>query len=190
MNACATLEEFDGKYVRNSDPWSTLSSRDEAIKRHAILCALGRGPYGRMLELGSGAGANSRALAARCVRLDACDGAPAAVQLTKEKLASYRHAKAHHIILPGRLPARRYDAVIIAELLYYLTERQMKQLAIDVARALPGGRLVLAHHKAWFDDAAQSGANIHHRFLRAFKNRGKRVYARQTRRWIVEGYAL
>ena len=58
------LSGFAAKFAADEDPWRTFSNRDEAVKRAAILHALGPGPLGRVLELGSGNGSNSRAIAA------------------------------------------------------------------------------------------------------------------------------
>ena len=68
------LSGFAAKFAADEDPWRTFSNRDEAVKRAAILHALGPGPLGRVLELGSGNGSNSRAIAPRALRLDATEG--------------------------------------------------------------------------------------------------------------------
>ena len=61
------LAGFSEKFSGNGDPWSTFTDRDEAVKRDAILHALGPGPIGRVLELASGNGSNSAAIAPRAL---------------------------------------------------------------------------------------------------------------------------
>jgi SAM-dependent methyltransferase len=161
------LNGFAAKFAADDDPWRTFSRRDEAVKRTAILHALGPGPLGRVLELGSGNGSNSRAIATRARRLDATEGTVEGTRLTSHAIAARPRARAIILALPGRFPRRSYDAVVIAELLYYLSPRAMRRVALDVAETLrPGGRLVLAHHRIDYYDFAQHAAGIHERFLR------------------------
>ena len=180
------LDGFAAKFASDDDPWSTFTARDEAVKRAAILHALGPGPIGRVLELASGNGANSGALAARALRLDATEGTAEGAALTANALRVCSRAQASVLVLPGRAPRPEYDAVVCAELLYYLTPRDMRRVARDIAAVLrPGGRLVLAHHHIDFYDFAQHAAAIHARFLRA-TGRGWRVRAvRSTCKWRV-----
>ena len=185
------LAGFEAKFRAGPDPWQTFTARDEAIKRHRILRALGNGPIARILELGSGNGSNSQALARRALKLQACDGSASATQLTRQALANAPHAQAWQIELPAPLPGHRFEAVVIAELLYYLDHRAMQRLARDVASALaPGARLVLAHHQIEFPDNTQRTAGIHERFIKALKLPTTRVRPFRNRRWRVEGYRI
>ena len=185
------LAGFEAKFRALGDPWQTFTARDEAIKRERIVRALGNRPVGRLLELASGNGSNSQRLATRALKLDACDGSASAAALTRRALAGHSHAHTWQIALPAALPGDRYDAVVIAELLYYLSPRAMRRLARDVAGILaPGARLVLAHHQIEFPDNAQRSAGIHRRFVASM---GRRVMLRrrwQSRRWHVEAWQL
>ena len=180
------LAGFADKFAGDDDPWRTFSSRDEAVKRAAILHALGPGPLGRVLELASGNGSNSRAIAPRALRLDATEGTGEGTRLTAKAIARWPRARAIELALPARFPRRDYDAIIVAELLYYLTPRAMASVAAGVVAALrPGGRLVLAHHRIDFYDFAQHATGIHQRFLDA-TNAAWRVRAvRRRHRWDV-----
>ena len=185
------LAGFEAKFRAGPDPWDTFTARDEAIKRQRILRALGDGPIARILELASGNGSNSQALARRALKLQACDGSPSATQLTRDALADAPHAQAWQIALPARLPGTQYEAVVIAELLYYLDARAMQRLARDVATALaPGARLVLAHHQVEFPDNSQRTAGIHTRFIKALGRPVIRVRQFRSQRWRVDGYRV
>lgn len=181
------LAGFEAKFANSDDPWSTWSDRDEALKRAAILHALPPGRSGRVLELGAGNGSNSRALAGRSLRLDATEATPTGTRLVRDALGGLGpRAHASQLAVPGRPPRGRYDAVVVAELLYYLDDRALAALARQVGQWLePGGTLVLAHHRITFYDFAQVAAGIHERFLRQTR-RGWRVRpVRLTGRWSV-----
>lgn len=183
------LGGFEATFAANPDPWNTFDAPDERRKRLAILHQLGPAVTGRVLELASGNGSNTAALAARALRLDATDGAPAAVALTAKAALPSRRVHVSQLILPRRFPAATYDTIVAAEILYYLTEHDLKATAREVARRLRrGGRLVLAHHHLPFADAALLPATIHARFLAALPFPVRRVRALRTARWRVETY--
>lgn len=187
MSRAIGIEGFERTFRADADPWRTFTDRDEAVKRQAILWALGPARLGRLLELGSGNGSNSVALAHRALRLDCCEGTEAGAALTRASVAGLGGVAVHRIVLPARLPRPHYEAVVIAELLYYLRPLAMARLARDVSATLgPGGLLVLAHHAIRFEDAAQPGEGVHARFLRDSRTRWRRVRGFRTARWHVE----
>lgn len=180
------LAGFEDKFAGNPDPWNTWINRDEAVKRDAILHALGPGPHGRVLELAAGNGSNSRALAARALRLDATEATGHGTRLVAEALAGCRGARALQLVVPAQPPRVRYDAIVVAELLYYLDVRDMVALARQVAgRLRPGGTLVLAHHRITFYDFVQHAEGIHDRFVAQSGAPWRQRVVRQTGRWIV-----
>lgn len=191
MARAITLRGFEATFRGNPDPWRTFAAPDEIRKRRAILRALGTGPRGRVLELASGNGSNSVALARRARRLDATDGAPTAVALTAKATRGTRNVVATRLDLPGHFPAARYDAIVAAEILYYLTPAALAATAREMRRALrPGGRLVLAHHHLRFADTTQTPAVIHALLLSSLGRRAVRRWHLRTGRWRVSGYDI
>lgn len=189
MTRAITLDGFDAMFASDDDPWSTFAARDEAHKRDAILHALGPGAFGRVLELAAGNGSNSVALARRTLRLDATEGTEAGTALVRKAAGDDPRVNAARLVLPGRFPRTTYDAVVVAEILYYLAPRAMAQVARDVARALrPGGILVLAHHRIDFHDFAQHADAIHARFLRDSGVGWHAGHGTRTGRWKVRRY--
>ncbi|WP_442680917.1 class I SAM-dependent methyltransferase [Sphingomonas sp. ASY06-1R] len=180
------LEGFEAKFAGNDDPWSTWDARDEVLKRRAILHGLGS-PLGRVLELGAGNGSNSRSLAARALRLDATEATAAGTDLVRRALhGTEPRARARRLIVPDAPPRPTYDAIIIAELLYYLDRWTMDKLARQVARRLRfGGTLVLAHHRITFYDFVQHADGIQRRFLAGTGVRWSVRPVRRTGRWQV-----
>lgn len=172
----ATLDHFDRLFTGAADPWGTRTSRDEAHKRRVVLRMLGTQTHGRVLELGCGNGSNSRVLAKKALSLDACDGSKAALRRAAQTVGDLSRVQLHHLPLPGRFPASTYDAIVIAELLYYLEDRTLVSVVREIERSLrPGGSLVLCHHHRQFADAAQCQADLHRRFVT-----GSRI------NWLIE----
>ncbi|PAV70146.1 hypothetical protein WR25_21416 [Diploscapter pachys] len=181
-----TLTGFDRKFAKDADPWSTFSNRDEAVKRRAILHAIGQGPLGRVLEIAAGNGSNSVAMAPRTLRLDATEATASGTALVKSALQGNSRARALRLVVPGRLPRSRYDVAVVAEVLYYLRERDMARTARDLVAALrPGGVLVLAHHRVDYPDFAQHANRLQQAFLLATQRRWQVRVVRRTRRWLV-----
>ena len=188
MNAI-TLEGFEARFACEPDPWGTRVRRDEAVKREAILHALGSGRRGRVLEIASGNGSNSAALARRSLRFVATDGAPSAVALTRSALGGVRHAEAVEMALP-ELPKGGFHTVVVAEVLYYLPARDVVEVGRAIGRRLArGGRVVLAHHHVEFSDTASAPRLCHRRVVRGIAEVAgpvvREVVAR-SRVWRVE----
>ncbi|MGE7206389.1 class I SAM-dependent methyltransferase [Sphingomonas sp. NPDC019816] len=181
------LSGFERMFAGDPDPWRTFVDRDEAVKRRAIMHALGAAPWGRVLELAAGNGSNSVALAAHALRLDATEATEAGTALVCKALAGHGpRARAIRLAVPASFPRPHYDAVVVAEMLYYLSAHAMRRTARDVARALrPGGVLVLAHHRIDFHDFAQHAAGLQETFLRATGCTWRVRRVRRTGRWSV-----
>lgn len=181
------LAGFEATFAADPDPWQTFANRDEALKRTAILHAMGVGPWGRVLEIAAGNGSNSAAIAPRALRLDATEATTAGTRLVRQAIAARgKRARAVRLAVPGRFPRQRYDIVVVAELLYYLSPAAMQATARDVANVLrPGSTLVLAHHRIDFHDFAQHARHLHRAFLAATRCTWRVHTVRRTGRWVV-----
>ena len=82
------LSGFEAKFAGDNDPWSTFTDPDEALKREAILHAMGTGPWGRVLEIAAGNGSNSAAIAPRALRLDATEATVTGTALVARAIRS------------------------------------------------------------------------------------------------------
>lgn len=181
------LAGFEAKFTQDDDPWRTFDDRDEALKRRAILHAMGPGPWGRVLEVAAGNGSNSAAIAPRALRLDATEATASGTALVARAVqARGKRARAIRLKVPSRLPRTRYDIVVIAELIYYLSPRALARTARDASHALGSrGMLVLAHHRIDFPDFAQHAAHLQGRFLAETGRRWRIRVVRRTGHWVV-----
>ena len=155
------LAHFNDLYQDDPDPWDYEASRAEAFKRAAVLAALGSGPLGRGCELGCGPGIATATMAPRFAGLLALDGSAEAVRLAGARTAGHRGVTVRRAALPARLPARRYDAIVATEVLYYLPRAVLAATLADCARALrPGGRFVSTNSLTRFGDAEVSNRTL------------------------------
>ena len=167
MTSAIGIDGFEARYRSEADPWEVFSKQDELAKCEAVVAAAKRGNTTDVLELGSGIGGHSAALCAIAKRLDCIEATPTGVARTREQLAGYANARVYQKTLPTTLPRSSYSTIVISELLYYLSAPDMAEVARNVVAALQrDGQLILAHHWDHFDDARQSGANIHDDFIR------------------------
>ena len=176
---------FDALFLGSDDPWDTWADRDERNKRASLLRACGH-VRGRALELGCGNGSNTAMLQNRALRLLAVDGAASAVSVTRNNITSDK-VSVQLAILPRELPRQTFDLVVIAEILYYLTPREIECLASALSFGT-GSRLVLAHHHVNFSDTSSHPATVHSRLITALGRAVKQVYVHRTAHWRVEAF--
>jgi SAM-dependent methyltransferase len=153
---------FDALHRSSNDPWGVFSHWYERRKRDLILAALPRQHYGLGFEPGCSVGGNSRALAARCGTLVACDASAPAIARAGAALADVPNLQLEHWTFPQRWPEAPCDLVVVAELAYYLSASDLQDFMTGVrARLAPGGHLLLCHWRAPIADACVGGDDVH-----------------------------
>jgi trans-aconitate methyltransferase len=154
-------EAFEMRYRADPDPWRTLTDPYESHKREQTLAACGEGPFASACDLGAGTGVLAAALAARCDRLLALDGAPTAVAEAQRRLAPFPHAEARVATLPDGLPAAPLDLVVASEILYYLDDGAFHVVLDWLPDALAsGGRAVAVHWTGRAPDLRRSADEV------------------------------
>lgn len=116
-------------YAECDDPWNHRTSDYEARKYAQSLDAIGPGPFHHGLEIGCGIGELSRRLAARCRRLTAVDCIPKAAEAAQSALAHLDHVQVILGTAPRDLPQIQPDLVVLSEVLYFLTPKEIRELA-------------------------------------------------------------
>jgi len=167
---------FEAAYAATSDPWGSASLRYgyQRRKYDHIVTLLPPRRFRRALDLGCGLGLLSQRLTARADETLGLDVADAAIKLARAAATGVRgltFAQADVMDLPHELD-RRFDLVVIADMLYYLSpldNELLKTLACRVADLLaPGGICLIANHFFFAADAeSRTSRRIHDAFSRS-----------------------
>lgn len=156
---------FEALYAADEDPWGVRGTWYEQRKRAVLLASLAKPRYRSAFEPGCGNGEMSAALAPRCERLLACDGAASALVAAQRRLASIDagHVELAQRDLPSGWPARaKFDLIIMSELGYYFDAAALaKMFALARANLMIDGELVLCHYLHDFDDRVTPTAAVH-----------------------------
>ena len=183
------VNSFEALFRSAIDPWDYRTSRFEAYKRQELLRACGSKKVGRGLELACAIGETSRALASRCLTLVATDGAPTALAEAKRLTSPHLRIDYRLGVLPKDVPRGPFDLIVVSEIAYYLSARDLDALAGSLIKIVaPGGKIVVLHHVIPFDDAAQIPSMAQARLCRALSLRMARVYQHRHRRYSVAAF--
>lgn len=135
----------DGYFARHAADWDRLRALHvaESEVEAALMQAIGPGPFGAVLDLGTGTGRMMTLLANRADRAVGVDSSAAMLSLARATIerAGLRNAQVRHGDIYA-LPVERngYDVVVIHQVLHYLDDPA--RAIREASRALrPGGRL-------------------------------------------------
>lgn len=135
---------FDRLYGGGADPWGVRDSDYERRKYDATLRALPRPRYDSLLELGCGIGVLTEDLMRRAERVTGVDVSAEALRQARARLGP-----AVTLVLgelPDAWPQGRYDAVVISEVLYFLSAEEIAACArLAVRDAVPGADCLLVN---------------------------------------------
>ncbi|PRY93790.1 nodulation protein S (NodS) [Hasllibacter halocynthiae] len=132
-------DHLDRLYAETDDPWNFRASPYEAARFAATTAALPKARYGHALEVGCGNGELARRIAPRCAAytgVDAVEGALAAAR------AAVPRARFVRAFLPCPLPEGDYDLIVLSEILYFLSEGGLRELARQIDGRWPGADVV------------------------------------------------
>jgi 2-polyprenyl-3-methyl-5-hydroxy-6-metoxy-1,4-benzoquinol methylase len=111
-------------------------------------------------------GVLTHALAARCDRLLGVDCSEAPLALAEARCRDARNVYLARMSVPADWPAGRFDLVLLSEVLYYLSRREVAAVARQTVRSLrPKGILVLVNFLGT-NGASQTGDAAALQFLR------------------------
>lgn len=150
-------EEASAYFARNAARWDELRSLyvSESDVEAAILDAAGPGPFGRLVDLGSGTGRMLTLLAPKADAAIGLDLSQQMLNIARDHTAEAglgRCELRHGDIFATRLPDASADLVVVHQVLHYLSDPA--SAVAEAARLVaPGGRLLVvdfAPHKLEF----------------------------------------
>jgi len=130
---------LDRLYVDTDDPWDFRASSYERIRFTATVAALPRPHYHHALEVGCGNGELARRIAPSCAAYTGVDAVERALAAARKVVPNGRFVQA---FLPCALPVGNYDLIVLSEILYFLDEDGLYDLAGQVDARWPGADVV------------------------------------------------
>lgn len=152
-------DRFDALYAENIDPWNFAASAYEREKYQATLNALPRDRYNSGLEVGCSIGELTRLLSSRCDHLLGVDVSNIALEEARRRTADLPNISYQQAELPAAWPDGVFDLIVLSEVLYFLSAREIVELAERVGRALsPSGDCLLVNFTCPIDGGIQGDA--------------------------------
>ncbi len=164
---------FEAAYRESDDPWASASPRYryQSLKYDRLVALLPHNRFTNALDLGCGLGLMSQRLAPYAEQVLGMDIAPTALVHARHRARNLDNVtfEAGDVMdLPASLDGR-FDLVVVADLLYYLSpldEAVLAAIANRIAALLsPGGVCLLANH---FFFAADPDSKMSRSIHRAF----------------------
>jgi SAM-dependent methyltransferase len=153
-------------YQTNPDPWNFETSRYEREKYLASLAALPLERYHRAFEVGGSIGVLTRMLADRCDRLLSIDVSSLAQGRAQVRCADQPQVEFQIMQFPGTTPNQTFDLIVLSEVGYYLSKKDLLIGRDWIVNALrPGGHLLLVHWTPSVEDYPLTGDEVHDLFL-------------------------
>ncbi|MCR4294751.1 MAG: class I SAM-dependent methyltransferase [Elusimicrobia bacterium] len=167
--AFKTRRKLNRQFGKREDPFSYATDPYERARLEALDAALGAGRLGRVLELACAEGHFTERLARRASSVTALDISAVAIERARRRASAAAFVEGD-LLVWGPAEAG-FDAIVVAEVLYYLdrpgVKAEFEALFPRIAGWLkPGGRLVMSH-------AFAGDAELAHR--RSFRGRFERA---------------
>ena len=143
---------FEGLYAADPDPWRFKTSAYEAEKYAATVAAVADRRYAAGLEVGCSIGVLSERIAPLCDSFLGLDITEVPLVEARARCAGLAHAHFACMAVPGDWPTGRFDLILLSEVLYFLSEADIRATAARVRSSLaPGGRVLLVN---WIGEPA------------------------------------
>jgi trans-aconitate methyltransferase len=138
-------EYFESLYTKNPDPWRFATSEYERGKYEATLAAISGRKIRSAFEIGCSIGILRRQLAAYCESLFAIDVAPQALEQARMSMG-LSNVEFARMQIPKKWPKKRFDLLVLSELLYYFCADDIRKIAHKSISSLTScGAILLVH---------------------------------------------
>jgi SAM-dependent methyltransferase len=162
MKSAVSEAAFEAKYRHSPDPWQFAASAYERRRYATLLRSLTQARYSRAFEPGCSVGVLTAALAERCDSLLACDIAPTAVHLARQRCVGFSNVRIDQADIARSLPTGRFDLIVFSELGYYFSAAVLAKIVRALAkRVRPGGEFVAVHWRGRSEDHVLHGDVVH-----------------------------
>lgn len=165
MNSKSTYDHayFDALYALNQgDPWHYEQRWYEQRKRQICKALLPKLHFESAIEIGCSNGMLSQELAPHTGELICLDANTTAIQLAQQRLQDYSHVSFVQGIVPEDLPERKFQLIVLSEVLYYLDQAALEKLTHWLQHALDAEGCILAcHWRAPISGFSFTGDDIH-----------------------------
>jgi cyclopropane fatty-acyl-phospholipid synthase-like methyltransferase len=146
MRPTLRADYFDALYAADPDPWNFAASPYERAKYTLTLNAMPKPRSRSALEVGCSIGVLTHSLASRCDSLLAVDAAQAPLIEARRRCADLPSVRFEQMFVPDQWPDEVFDLILLSEVVYYLSRKDVGRLASKVMRSLaPGGSVILVH---------------------------------------------
>jgi predicted TPR repeat methyltransferase len=174
-------------YQTYLDPWNFETSLYEKEKYLASLAALPSKRYRRAFEIGGSIGVLTRMLADRCDRLLSIDVSSVAQERAQMRCADQPHVEFQIMQFPQETPAPAFDLIVLSEVGYYLSARDLHIARDWIVSALgPGGHLLLVHWTPLVEDYPLTGDEVHEFFLTITPAPFSRVFSSRKENYRID----
>jgi SAM-dependent methyltransferase len=174
-------------YQANLDPWNFETSIYEREKYLASIAALPLKRYRRAFEVGGSIGVLTRMLADRCDRLLSIDVSPLAQGRAQIRCSDQSQVEFQIMQFPRETPDATFDLIVLSEVGYYLSERDLLSARDWIVNALrPGGHLLLVHWTPLVEDYPLTGDEVHDLFLAATPASLKSVFSSRETNYRID----
>jgi LmbE family N-acetylglucosaminyl deacetylase/SAM-dependent methyltransferase len=158
-------EALDRLHRAEPDPWGVDERRYERRKRALSLAMLPRDRFTRGLEIGCSVGALTADLAPHCDSLLALDSSPSAIESARRRLGAdscTSQVEVRPADVPAEWPDGVFDLIVVSEIGYFLSPRDLDDLAERIRESLaPDGVLLLCHWRHRVVGWALDGDAVH-----------------------------
>jgi SAM-dependent methyltransferase len=133
-------------FQATEDPWDLETSAYEQAKYAHSISALENRSYDSGFEVGCAKGILTGLLAPSCRHLLAVDVSGTALRAARARCAASDHVSFANMAFPGLAPALSFDLVVLSEVAYYWSDRDLAAAADWLAAHIVfGGDLLLVH---------------------------------------------
>jgi SAM-dependent methyltransferase len=186
MNDTVAAAFFERLYKAEPDPWNYATSRYEARKYAATLAALPRARFRSGFEPGCSIGVLTRALARRCDMLLAADVSETALARARARRDGMRNVRFHCMRIPCNWPRRTFDLIVLSEVLYYQSCRDIQATARKSSRNLRASGVVLLVNWLGATGTARTGDQAARQFIAQSRRRLRVITRRRTQRFRLD----